>query len=335
MNFPPLATTGDLNDAVPGALNQPHTTVVIDPSGNSDTHHSGGRVTVGYAIERMENTLSLDGSFFALETRTDSRLATGDGQTVLARPFFNIVTNSQDADPVALPGIASGTVQVGLSTKFYGADANLRWHVWSDQGDHLVLIFGGRYLDLEEGLSIFETSHDLPGIGVPGNDYKLQEAFSTRNQFGGGQIGFEYLWRYGPFTATTIGKVAGGSVDQSILNTAFISIKEPTGAVHTSTDRALYVSPSNAGRFTRNRFAVVPEADFHLGIDFNEYVRLSFGYTFIYLDEAARPGNQINTHVNIQPVGTTAAFQPLPGPPSIQSTGFWAQGLDVALRFSF
>jgi hypothetical protein len=337
-NFPILATSGSLGDLVPGALNQPHTAILLDPTSNFATNHSGGRLTVGYGIEHLENTLSVDGSFFGLETRTTTRNLTSDGSlnsVLIARPFFNTVSHAEDADPVALPGIASGTLDVGFLNKLYGADANLRWHVWSDQGDHFVLLFGGRYLDLEEGLGIHETSQDMPGIGTPGNQYVLNESFSTRNRFGGGQFGAEYQWRYGPFTATTLGKVAFGTVDQSIDNSAFISITDPNGLVHSSSDRALFISPTNAGRFTRTRFAVVPEAQFHFAIDFNEYVRFTIGYTFLYLNEAARPGDQINRNVNIQPVGTPIVFPPTAPAPSIISTGFWAQGLDVGLRFSF
>jgi hypothetical protein len=338
LNFPPLVTSGSLADFNPGALNQPHTLVVLDPSQDPSANHSGGRVTLGYGIDRLENYLSLDGSFFGLETRTAGRGVASDGSPsspLLARPFFNTGTHAEDADPIAIPGIASGTFQVGFLNKLYGADANLRWHVWSDQGDYFVLLFGGRYLNLEEALNITDTSHDLPGIGVAGNDYFLTEGFSTRNQFGGGQFGAEYQWRYGPFTITTVGKVAFGSVLQDIDNSSFIRISEPGGLTTSATNRALYVTANNAGRFTRNRFAVLPESDIQLGIDFNQYVRLTIGYTFLYLNEAARPGDQIDRNVTIQPVGTPAAFSPTAPPPSIVSTGFWAQGLDVGLRFSF
>jgi hypothetical protein len=338
LNYPPLVTSGSLVDFNPGALNQPHTLVVIDPSQDPSSNHSGGRVTFGYGIERLENYLSLDGSFFGLETRTAGRGAASDGSPsspLLARPFFNTGTHAEDADPIAIPGIASGTFQVGFLNKLYGADANLRWHLWSDQGDHVVLLFGGRYLYLEEALNIIETSHDLPGIGVPGNDYFLTESFSTRNQFGGGQVGTEFQWRYGPFTITSTGKIALGEVKQDIDNGSFIRISEPGGLTTSATNRALYVTANNAGRFTHSRFAILPEADIHLGIDFNQYVRLMVGYTFLYLNEAARPGDQINRNVTIQPVGTPASFSPTAPPPSIVSTGFWAQGIDVGLRFSF
>ena len=76
-------------------------------------------------------------------------------------------------------------------------------------------------------------------------------------------------------------------MQETIRNSAFTSITEPNGVVTSSSDRALDISPNNAGRFTHTRFAVVPEGNFKLGYDFNEYVRFTVGYTFIYVSGAA------------------------------------------------
>jgi hypothetical protein len=114
-------------------------------------------------------------------------------------------------------------------------------------------------------------------------------------------------------------------VDQTARNSAFTSITEPNGVVTSSFDRALYISPNNAGRFTQTRFAVVPEANVKLGYDINQYVRFTVGYTYIYLSEAARPADQL----------TPGVFTPAAPFPGVHSTDFWVQGLDVGLRFCF
>jgi hypothetical protein len=339
-SYPPLVTSGDMLDSVPGALGQPHTTVLLDGSDTSNTQHSGGRITVGYGVERCDCCLSVDGSFFALAQRGTSHGFASDGSgnsVALSRPFFNVVANAEDADPVALPFVSSGQIRVDLSSRLYGGDANLRWLLWNSElvGQRAVLLFGGRFLALDEGLSISEIGQDLSGQGVPGNSFRANESFSTRNRFSGGQIGGEYQWRHGPFSLTATGKVALGDTEETITNKAFIAITEPSGLTTTSTDRALYIGPGNAGSFSRSHFAVAPEGDVQLGIDFNEYVRLTVGYTYVYISQVARPGSQIDRNVNVQPVGTPAAFLPPPGTPVIQSTHFWAQGLDVGLRLSF
>jgi hypothetical protein len=339
-SYPPLVTSGDSLDFIPGALGQPHTTVLLDGSDTGNTQHSGGRISVGYGIERCDYCMSVDASFFALAQRGTSRGFASDGSpgsVSLSRPFFNVITNVEDADPVALTNVSSGRIQVDLSSRLYGGDANLRWHLWQSElyGQRAVILFGGRFLALDEGLSINETSKDLPGLGVPGNTFNATESFGTRNRFSGGQIGGEYQWYYGPFSFTAVGKVAIGDVEETITNNAFISVTEASGLVTSSRDRALYIGPGNAGSFSRSHFSVAPEGDFQLGIDFNEYVRLTVGYTYLYISQVARPGSQIDRNVNVQPVGTPAAFVPAPGTPVIQSTHFWAQGLDVGLRLSF
>src|SRR5206468_3726793 len=111
------------------------------------------------------------------------------------------------------------------------------------------------------------------------------------------------------------GKVAFGNVEQRLRNSAFTSIREPDGRVTSDTDNALFVSPGNAGRFSRTRFAVVPEGSFKVGFDFNEHVRLTFGYTFLYLSHALRPADQLDRNVNVQPVGAPFVIPSAAPPP--------------------
>ncbi|HEV3261967.1 MAG TPA: BBP7 family outer membrane beta-barrel protein, partial [Gemmataceae bacterium] len=82
--------------------------------------------------------------------------------------------------------------------------------------------------------------------------------------------------------------------------------------------------PTNIGTYSRDRFAVVPEATVRVGYELTEYLRASLGYTFLYCSEVVRPGDQIDRLLG-------------PGHPAFffSGTDFWAQGIDAQLEFRF
>jgi hypothetical protein len=335
-SFPPLLTTGSLTDRIPGALGQPHTQVLLQGSDLDTNQHSGGRLTLGYGLDSNPNW-SWNASAFYLEQITGSRsfASNQSGSPQLTRPFNNVIAATEDADPVALPAIMAGNISFNDSRRLYGGDTNVRYHYWQSGNSRIALLLGGRILVVEEGLNITENSQDLPGLGVVGNTWFLNEQFNTQNIFYGGQVGAEYEFRVGPAFFNAVGKCAAGWVDETITNRAFTQVTLPNGQVAQSANSALYVNPDNAGRFRHTTFAVVPEGNFKLGFDFTENIRLTFGYDILYLSHAVRPGTVLDRNVNVQPVGAPFGIPPAALPPSFASTGIWAQGFDVGLRFSF
>ena len=92
---------------------------------------------------------------------------------------------------------------------------------------------------------------------------------------------------------------------------------------------------TNIGTFTSNNFALIPQFDFTLGYDLTCRLRATVGYTFMYWTRVARPGDQIDTSVNLSQLGPNG----LVGAPRPAVTGttsdFWAQGLNVGLAYRF
>jgi hypothetical protein len=316
-------------------VGQPGTEVRLGGVG-TDNAHSGVRAFFGIGVDR-DSCGSVDGNFFFLEQHSHPRFSSNGGPdtVVLTRPFFNIVAAAEDADPTAFPSVASGTIQVSAFTRLTGGDLNMRYHyLIENDGSRLVFLVGGRYLRLDEGLNMSVTSADIPGFGDPGIHFFTTEGIGTTNKFYGAQIGAEYECRVGPIFIQAAGKAALGRIQQTVQSSAFTSITDSRGVTTTSQNVGLYISPSNAGTFTRSRSAFLPEGKLRMGIDFNEYVSLSIGYTFLFLDTAVRPASQLDRNVTVQPIGFAGTFSPTPGF-SFQSTTFWAQGLDVGLCFSF
>jgi hypothetical protein len=335
-NFPPLVTIGSPADTVPGALGQPGTGEQLGGT-VSDDPYSGVRAYFGIGIDR-DSCGSLDGNFIYLGQRSPRHTfsSTGDITTaVLTRPFFNADAGMEDADPAAFPSIAAGAIQVTTSTRVWGGDLNMRYHyLQNSDGSRLVLLLGYRYLQVDESLNITMLSQDLPAQGDSGFGFFSTEGISTRNRFNGVQAGFEYEDHVGIIFLQVAGKAAIGDVTQTVNSSALTTLSDVTGTLFTAPNVGLFVSPNNAGMFSRTRLAAVLEGNARVGIDFNENVRLTVGYTFLCLTDAVRPGSQLDRNVSVQAVNFPGTINSPPGF-SFHSTTFWAHGLDVGLRFNF
>ena len=66
---------------------------------------------------------------------------------------------------------------------------------------------------------------------------------------------------------------------------------------------------ANIGRYTQSKFAVVPEAGVKIGYHLTPNLRLAVGYNFLYLSSVLRPGDQIDTGLDV----TRIPNFPLPG----------------------
>src|SRR5262249_15480324 len=150
------------------------------------------------------------------------------------------------------------------------------------------LLLGARYLNLDEKLEIAESLQDLPGLGIQGNSTQLGESFVAYNRFYGGQIGLGWELCLAKLSLSVDARVAFGSNRETSKVSGFTTIPEPDGTVTTGINRALLVQPSNAGRFTRDEFAYVPETTVRFAYAFNDYVRMSIGYNFLYWHGVAR-----------------------------------------------
>src|SRR5262249_48125958 len=145
---------------------------------------------------------------------------------------------------------------------------NTRCNLCCDCWYNLDLLVGPRYLDLSENLSILETLTVLQNVpntpAVAGSRVMVLDSFGTRNQFAGAQVGLDAELHRGPYFLDLRLKVALGDVHEVInINGAQI-ITTPTGAT-TLFRGGLLALNSNIGRFTQDRFAVLPELGLNVG----------------------------------------------------------------------
>ena len=101
----------------------------------------------------------------------------------------------------------------------------------------------------------------------------------------------------------------------------------------------LLAQPTNIGHYSRNRFAVAPEAGVKLGYQVTDWMKLTVGYSFVYLSDVARPGHQIDRTVNTSQLASQLGGGMLVGPARpafvFKGTDFWGQGLNLGMELRY
>ena len=337
-DLPVLVTTSPF--ASQGILGNPGTVVLYGGrTENFDPFH-GGRFTIGWWCDPC-NRWGIEASGFALGTQKLKFDASSEQFPLLGRPFFNNNLGVEDAQLTAAQGIANGTVTIRHPTSLWGVETNVlcapRCGGWFNN----CRWFGGvRYLDLGEGLSIIEDVTVVGAVPPPaqiGDRAIVGDIFMTRNQFIGGQVGFDAEWNWGAWSLNIKPKVAVGVNHQTVKIDGFQSVQR--GGATLPFVGGLLALPSNIGKQERNRFAVVPEIGVNLGYQINENWRATVGYTFMYWTNVLRPADQIDRVLDINQIPNFRP--PAPAAPTrrpvvpFKESGFWAQGMNMGLEYRY
>jgi hypothetical protein len=336
-SFPPLITTSPTGTprATAGVLNADMTTIVFGGGDVQNEERSGGRLTFGIWFD-CNQCIGLESSTFFLADRTISFTGTSGGSPILARPFFDAVLNRENSELVAFPNVLSGTIAVHSTSNLWGTELNLRTNAWRGCCWRLDLLTGFRYVALDENLSVTENLLVLSGADA-GSRINLVDSFSTHNNFYGGQLGADFEIRRGRWSLDLLAKVALGDTHEvthisgnTLFTTGNMSVLQPGG---------LLALPTNIGRFSKDRFGVIPEGGVKLGYQLTPHLRAFVGYSFLYWNEVARPGQEIDRVINTSQLPSVLGPGMLKGPARPAYTGattdFWAQGVNVGLEFKY
>ena len=348
-NVPPLVTTGSPADAVPGAIGQPGTVVLTDDELDYGSL-SGARFTLGTWLDDCR-THGVELGYFFLEEGSDDFSAASPGSPVLGRPFFDVGAGTPSVELGAFPGVVAGRIDVRSDSQFMGAELNGLCNLWCEKacgceprGHRGDFIYGFRYLDLDESLAVSEQATLLtslpagrvfPTMPAPaGTQLGVFDQFETQNRFYGGQVGMRWEARRGRTFVWLLGKVALGSTHQEVRISGESFANIPGSGVQRFPGGEL-AQPTNIGEYDRDRFSVVPEIGVTLGYQATDRLSLLAGYTFIYWSNVVRPGDQIDTGVNVsQRFGGTLVGPARPAF-AFDETDFWAHGLSLGAAYNF
>jgi hypothetical protein len=327
----PIVTQGNPADAIPGALGQPGTSVLIGDENINFDGRGGGRFGLGFAFDDA-HTWGLEGSYFFLANVSVTQGVSSDGgpgSALLAFPFFDPTLPGENSSFIANPGSFAGNAVLTVSDFLQGLDVNLVHNVYNVSGLRFDLLGGFRWVNLQENLSFIT---DSPSVAPnPPDFFHTFDRFNANNNFYGGQLGLRASYSNTRLYFSATGKLAlGGTVEHLFVNGGTI-----TNAGGFATAPGAYLTqPTNMGTASLGQFAVVPEVNLNFGVRLNPWASIEVGYSFLYLSAVARPGDQIDRVINpTQAAAITGMFPgSLSGPArpalNIHSSDFWAQGLN-------
>jgi hypothetical protein len=263
----------------------------------------------------------------------------GDGSVqALGVPFFNINPDPAFFGENAIligfnPGVPAnvGNVAVRSSLSIVAAEIYGRALLSKSKNHRFEMLGGYTHFNIADELNINIRSTGLPaGLQTVFND-----SFSTRNEFHGGQVGSEVSLTRGRWTASSLTKVHLGNMSQRINvrgNTAQGLLPAAPAVV---ANQGLFARGEtlDLNGFKRDVFAFAPEMNLKLGYQFREHVNLHLGYTFVYWNDIALAGDQIDRNVYIDTANfnlntTTRHVAP-------RSSGYFVQGIDLGATIEF
>jgi len=328
-SLPALVTTGTQG----GAMDDPTVKVLFGDNRVDNGIRSGGRLNIGTWFNDAQ-TFGIGATFIDLQNMASNFNIVSDGSPIVARPFFSTATQAPDSFVVAQAGVDAGGVRVRTTNSFIAADTYFRRALAFGPRRRFDLIAGWQFLELDDSIGISDRAVSTdPSSPIPlGTTLVGFDGFRAANKFNGGVIGLETERRGGIWSLTTSSKVGLGNMHQTVIINGYSSTTVP-GETPSYFAGSLLALPSNIGRYDRNVFTAIPQFSANLGMQVTPRMRLTFGYSLIYIGHVAQAARQIDTVVDPSqigggPVGSAPTF-------SWQQNSFWLQGMNLGLNFRY
>jgi hypothetical protein len=324
-NFPPLVTTSPPGTAQGDAGVLPDATVLFGNEAIGEEARPGGRVSIGGWLNDCR-TCGVEGRFFVLSEGQFSFAADSNTFPILARPFRDPVTMTQEATLLAFPGFTGpGNVNITGNSNVLGGDFLYRWQAAQSITTKMDFLVGYQFSRIDEDFNInsFSTAISVPGIDS-GTTFTTSEQFRARNEFHAAQIGLAAAYANCNWQVDLLAKLAFGNMREVVTIGGQTTIVTPPPGSTTSTTPGPLAGSANSGRQVNDEFAVSPELGINCRYSINECLDLSFGYSFIYWSSIAQAGKQIDPMLNDPP----SAF-------SLNSGSYWVHGLNAGANFRF
>jgi hypothetical protein len=302
--------------------------------------HSGDRFFVGIWLSDQQD-LSAEAGYFSLLPRTADNSQNFGPSPITMLPTF--------------AGIDKESVLVSSSTSFWGAEANLRYQIWRSNRDsfgqdrpstdssaltsHLDVLGGFRFVDLSEALTLRNsTLFSTAPVALSNALLTTSDTFGTHNHVFAGQIGADAGVRWDCFSANVYTKIGFGGNEETVNINGITQVSGPPVLGNQTLPGGFFAQASNSGRHTRDAFTVLPEVGVNLAYKVSDHCRLGVGYTFVYMSNVVRPGDQIDaTAGGATRPPTVFLGGPVPQPAfsGFNSSSFWAQGVNFTVELSY
>jgi len=335
---PPLVTTspqGTVQDDA-GVLGRTGTEVLFGNGTVGNQIAAGARADFGFWIDPCEN-LGIGAKVWGIDgDKTGYSASSPASDPILARPFYNVVLDRQDSLLVAFPNLVTGDINVTTDSSVIGVEAYLRSSMFAGCGYNVDLIGGYHFVQLSDELSVTSRSVSTdPGGVVPvGTTFDVADFFDTTNDFHGGEIGFTGEARHGRWTLSGLAKLSVGNMRQRVRIDGTSAITTPN-STPTVTAGGLLALPTNMGRYSRDKVALIPEVNLTLAYRLRDWLNLSVGYNAIYWTDVVLSGDQIDMNVNPTQLNGGILIGPAAPTFAYRNTDYWMHGLTLGATITY
>ena len=333
VEYPPLITTSEqgTSRADAGILGRSSTTTLLGDDRLSEDWQAGGRFSLGFWFDPNRD-IGIEFTYTMLGEQSDAFSAASDQFAILARPFFNVDANTQDARIFSFPNEISGAIAVSTTTDYDVYELLIRRPLSQGSVAPTFVIYGYRTAELDDSLEILDSSTSLSGATLGARVQSL-DSFRSRNVFHGVEFGLLTSHMIGSCCYIDItGKVAFGETDHTIFISGQSTTANSQGNVSTN-EGGLLAQPSNIGVFESNSHGVLHDVTLRFRRNYGPGVVASVGYGLHHWASVKRAGDQVDSFINptqIPPGTLVGAARPAP-PNATRS--FVAQGVTVSLEY--
>ncbi len=356
MPLPALVTTSPAGtpQAQAGVIGAEGTEVLFGDEDLFADARLGGQFRLGGWLG-PRRWVGVDFDYLGLEDERAGFLAASVGDRILARPFFNVGTNTLTSDSalVAYPNLLAGTIYIEADSQFQTAGAHLIANVLCNigarcnggaeaggcsKGWRVDLLGGYRYLGLDEGVLVRET---LVTTVTPRTGFQAFDQFTTNNDFHGGELGLSAKYRGQRWWAEGLLEVALGRTKTKTLIDGQTLLIVPPGAEDgqaTVMTGDLLALTTNIGQYSTKSFAWSPQVAVTLGYQLSPQLSVKAGYSGVFLSRVLRPAGVIDTGVNEMNIPDPTDPELVPTGPrrpaaTFDETTFWAHGFNLGLDY--
>ncbi len=343
MDTPPLLTTSAQGTPQNRAaiLGEATTQTLFGGGEINDDWQSGFRARGGFWLS-PQGAFGIEGEYFMLFGDGQGYSASGQGDPILGRPFFDTTNDRETAGLISYPGLVDGNVAITSDTNLRSALINARASLVPiyrgmcgpcPEPDRVDWLIGYRHLELDDRLT-FSDFTDSRVPGVPGS-IQLNEQFSTENRFNGLQLGVVHQANFQRAWLESMLRIAVGSNSQEVNITGNTAITEL--GITEQFSGGLLAQSSNINAYRRDEFTMIPEVGVTLGVRLTSCLHATVGYSLLYFPNVVRAGDQIDTSVNpnLIPEPSNPVTGSLRPRFEFVETDYWAQGVNFGgeLRF--
>ena len=332
---PSLVSTSPLGVPQGQAGVLPNATVLFGAQTIDDGLRGGGRVQLLRWLDKKCD-YALDLSYFGAGSASNGDFSSNtDIHPILARPFFNVASGSEDSELVSFPGQLFGAISIDTSSEFHSASTLIRTSINRSCDRSLDFVAGYRYFKFREGMEITERliSTNPVGLIAQGTTFDIEDRFSAVSYFNGAEIGVVKTRNLENLTFRCTAKLAAGGVRKNLVTAGRTKISVPlAGSVENNA--GFYALPSNIGSFHEDDFALLPELGLRTSLRLTEGLNFSIGYTALCLTNVLRVGSAMDRNVDVSqipPFANPAANRPTP---LLSDTGLFAQSIALGVEWT-